>query len=260
LQLSKVVGTPNESVSWALPAGCLAHMEVLQLEDDTPAAWLTRKILAGCGPALRDFELKLSSQVLLFEDLPITLAHFISNHTSVTRLSLNVIAHLQLDPTEAALTEFYETLQRLPALERLELGLPITTTISKPCLEGFLESCPDLLWFSLTSGPSRSNRLELALPFLDLLEILRPRPQMRQLPISVDISEMPDAAYRAAFEAHQYSPIQLTLEDTASIEAVESFGTIVTELLPNVRRLVTRDESIIRVWFDNYWAGLLDPF
>jgi hypothetical protein len=246
LSLGPIRNIPDTTVALELPSGGLNFLRVMDLEDDTPSAWLARDLVTLCGPTLEHCTLRLRGRSAYnFADV-VALAKAIGRLPGIITLDLNMHDCVPGEPSTLEAAAILDALRPLSKLTELELHIP-RMVVPSSYLTILLDACPHLCRVALESVP-------IAIPFVAFLTLLHHRPKVTELSVLLDITELPDAAMCAAFGTHPYIDI-LVFENVAD-GPFFAFRDMVTCLLPNVQRLATQD-LCTRYWekVDGKWRG-----
>jgi hypothetical protein len=245
LSLGSITNTPSTPVALELPSGGLNFLRVLYLEDDTPSAWLARNLVASCGPSLEHCTLRLRGRLAYdFADV-VALAKAIGRLPGIITLDLGMPDSVSSEPSTLETAAIWGALRPLSKLTNLDLHIP-RMVVPSSYLTTLLDACPDLCSVTV-------DDVLIAMSFVAFLSLLHHRPEVTDLSVLLDITELPDSAACVAFGTHNYGAT-LVFEDVAD-DPFLAFRDVVTSLLPNVERLTTEDLTT-RYWMkldDKWW-------
>jgi hypothetical protein len=158
--------------------------------------------------------------------------------TSLVNLRLDVCIvgdTVPMSDTDALLQRFYP----LVRLETLHLRTNIYTSLDKDCIDRMLRACPDLKEWRFRIKPAGRRRgyasskgCNASIPFSDFLGLIRTRPQVVVLPITVRCDALPLSDSTLSVAHPSYWDLEVhAVHDPAEL------AELVQALLPQVKRV-----------------------
>jgi hypothetical protein len=188
LELRMVVELPQEECR--LPSGAFPHLDTLAIVDSTTDARLALGMLTVSTTVLKGCWLEFTQVI----DLPHAHAVMssVSQHGQLRQLTVE-FDHEWIDEDWLSL---FDTMLPMPHLEKLDTQVNFAFTETH--FTQILQLCPRLEEWR---DKKRSRSLSLSA----LMAILAPRPDLRQLPVSVDVIQgLPSAADMTSFGTHTF--------------------------------------------------------
>jgi hypothetical protein len=201
LRVSHIVDVPALPASLSMDA--FPALRSLTLDDHTPDARLTQNVFSFRP---RSSLVKCSSHIhsVISTDNVCAVLSAITGHASLQSASVHLLTLTHPFPTLRETSAILRALRPSSTLEVLSMHSAAELPLDLVHLMSVLALYPRLTHFAWRV-PSHMRSCELSLG--TLMEILRPRPHVRALPVVIDSASVPSAEDRSDFGTHAYDAL-----------------------------------------------------
>jgi hypothetical protein len=216
-----------------LPCGAFASIRQLALHDPTCSAKLTHAILTSCSSTtLAKLHLSLAAARCLTWDRLVEVFAQLGAHTQLSALSVIIPTSSHFACDDRSLSTLLRALHTLANLETLFFIWDLDCVVSNTSVVDLVRACPKLrIWrFVDSRGMTLPRAPRCTMLLEDLLDLLRSRPALQEIPVVVSAitPELQNGGARP-----DYGPL-LIVEGAIDVMVVKE---MVRGLLPAVRDL-----------------------